>query len=199
VSRVFVSRTSAKNLRHDVLLANLIQVATIGANWAQARWSFQRLTCLVRNHWLALSNIVVGLVLAGAVAAPILEYAGYSAAAQSLHHLYLALCPQRPGHSFFLFSYQLALEEREIAMFTAQLVGGLLYAYHRARRRVRLHSAVFLITALPFAWDIVTQTVDLRSSDWYTRSWTGALFMLAFVFWCYPRLEEDGAGSRQHR
>jgi uncharacterized membrane protein len=133
-----------------------------------------------------LVNVGVGLVLAGALAAPILAEVGYSSAAASLHQLYLLLCPQRPSHSYYLLGQQLALEEREMAMFTAQLLSGIVYGYLRGRVRMELPSPFFAGSAVPLAWDVLSQMLALRSSDWFTRSWTGGIFMIAFVFWCYP-------------
>ena len=142
-----------------------------------------------------LVNVSLGLALAGALATPILAYAGYSSVALDLHQMYLFLCPQRPSHSYFLLGHQLALEEREIAMFTAQLVGGLVYGKLRARLRIEVNSIVFVALSLPLAWDVLSQTLAVRSSDWFTRSWTGAIFMVAFAFWFYPRLERERPGA----
>jgi uncharacterized membrane protein len=136
-------------------------------------------------------NICIGVVLAGAIAAPALAYSGFSPAANSIHQLYLILCPQRPEHSYFLLGQQLALEEREMAMFGAQLAAGVMYAYLRRRSAFQLHSAIFAVATVPFAWDIVSQSLNMRTSDWLTRSWTSALFIVAFVFWCYPRLKHE--------
>jgi len=152
---------------------------------------FQFLGTQVRAHWLVLVNASVGLVLVGAVAAPVLAFAGFSGAADNIHQVYLWLCPQRPGHSYFLLGHQLALEEREMAMFTAQFLGGLLYWRLRRQSRFALSPIAFLLASVPFTWDVLSQMLALRTSGWFTRSWTGALFTLAFVFWCYPRLERN--------
>ena len=72
-----------------------------------------------------------------------------------------------------------------------QFLGGLLYWRLRRQARFALSSIAFLLANVPFTWDVLSQMLALRSSDWFTRSWTGALFTLAFVFWCYPRLERN--------
>jgi hypothetical protein len=40
-------------------------------------------------------------------------------------------------------------------------------------------------------WDAATQAFGLRDSDWQTRTWTGALFLVAFALWFYPVLEQE--------
>lgn len=145
------------------------------------RWGFA--------HWLLLANAAAALILVGALAAPLLAVAGLDTAAGAIHTLYLLLCPQRPAHSYFLLGHQLALEHREIAMFGAQLGGGLLFGLLRGRWRGRLGVWSLLLFSLPMAWDGFSQMFGLRASDWQTRTWTGALFALAFVFWFYPLLE----------
>ena len=140
------------------------------------------------GHWLVLINLAMGLTILGAIVAPTLRAIGLDAPAGVIHSVYLLLCPQRPAHSYYLFGYQLALEQRELAMFGAQLAGGLVYALVRHRVRV-LDWRLLAILSVPIVWDGISQTFGLRTSDWLTRTWTGALFNLAFVFWLYPRLE----------
>lgn len=144
------------------------------------RWS--------RRRWLLLANLAVGLTLAGAVAAPVLDVLGLHAAADAIRTAYLLLCGQRPSHSYFLFGYQTALEQRLLAMFAAQLLGGLAYAARRGHI-APLGPVPFAILTVPIAWDGFSQLVGLRDSDWLTRSWTGGLFSLAFVALAYPRAD----------
>lgn len=155
--------------------------AVVGVVEGGLRWSFR--------HWLALANLGLALTLLGAVAAPVLAAAGLEAVAAALHTLYLLLCPQRPSHSYFLLGHQLALEHREMAIFSAQLATGLGFGALRARTAWRLDWRLFLLASLPMAWDVLSQQLGMRDSDWLTRSWTGGLFGAAFVLWFYPLLE----------
>ena len=141
-------------------------------------------------HWLAATNLLIGVVLLGAFAAPLLAASGLADAAQQLHTWYLVLCPQRPEHSYFVLGQQTALEHREIAMFAAQLVAGLVYAHPawRAWRKIGFWWLVLL--SLPMAVDVITQMLGWRDSDWFARSWTGALFGVASVLWMYPYVDE---------
>lgn len=155
--------------------------AVVGSLERTFRWGFA--------HWLLLANAVVALTLLGAVAAPLLAAAGFEAASGAIHTAYLLLCPQRPAHSYFLAGHQLALEHREMAMFGAQLGGGLLFGLLRGRWHGRLGVWWLVLLSLPMAWDGFSQMFGLRESDWQTRTWTGALMAIAFVFWLYPLLE----------
>lgn len=141
----------------------------------------------VAAHWLFAMNLVTGLVLAGAYAAPLLELAGATGASSAIHTWYLLLCPQRPGHSYFPWGRQTALEHREIAMFAGQLAAGLVYALRRGGQGLPWWGAVLL--SLPLAWDGFSQMFGFRDSDWLTRTWTGALFSVGLVFWLYPFMD----------
>lgn len=136
-------------------------------------------------HWLALLNVLTALTLAGAFAPPFLRLAGFDPAAEAVHTAYLWLCPQRPDHSYFVFGHMLALEQRELAIFGAQLVGGLAYGLRR-ERFVGIPLWAVVLLALPMAWDGFSQMFGWRDSDWLTRTWTGGLFSLGLVFWLYP-------------
>ena len=168
-----------------------------GSHAALAANPIAQLGTWIRAHWLFLVNASVGLVLAGALTAPVLAFAGYAGAADTLHQLYLWPCPQRASHSYFLLGHQLALEQREMAMFAAQLLAGLVYGHLRRRAVFELGSITFVISGVPMLWDVLSQMLGMRSSDWFTRSWTGALFLVAFVFWCYPRLDRDARRPRE--
>lgn len=141
------------------------------------------------DHWLLLANLACALVLIGAFTPPFLREAGWHELAEALHTAYLLICPQRPDHSYFLFDHKLAMEQRMLAMFGAQLVAGLAYTRVRDRMPRPLDLRLLGLLSLPIAWDILSQSFGLRVSDWPTRTWTGALFNLAFAFWFYPHYE----------
>ena len=141
----------------------------------------------IRQRWLLLFNLAAGVTLLGAALAPALDALGLGAGAAAIRTIYLLLCPQRPSHSYFILGFQMALEQRPLAMFAAQLLGGLAYTAGRGRLRP-LGWPILAVVALPLAWDVVSQLLGRRESDWFTRTWTGALFTLALVAWLYPRL-----------
>ena len=155
----------------------------------------------IAAHWLFAANATFVAILAGAAVAPALRALGHDEAARAIHTLYLLLCPQRPEHSYVLFGYQTALEHREIAMLGALILGGMAFGLARPRAP-RLGFPVVVLAAVPMLWDVATQTLELRDSDWLTRTWTAALFCLAYVFWLYPPLDgalRGRAGSRRSR
>lgn len=118
---------------------------------------------------------------------------------------YLLLRPQRPEHSYFPFGHQMALEQRPVAMFAAQLIGGLAFGLVRGRLRP-LDCRLMLLLTLPLAWDGFSQTFGLRDSTWLWRTWTGGLFNLALVWFAYPRFDRwlvandwpTGRGGSEH-
>lgn len=121
------------------------------------------------------------------MAAPALNAAGLPQVAHVIHTAYLLLCPQRPEHSYFVFGYQTALEHHEIAMIGALLVGRLIYSVMRPASPLAFWLLVGACT--PMGWDVLSQTLELRESDWSTRTWTGGLGSLAYVFRLYPRFD----------
>jgi uncharacterized membrane protein len=151
---------------------------------------------LTRGHWLLAINVALALTLGGAVAAALVEPI-QPALANAIHAWYLLLCPQRPEHSYFLLGHQLALEQREISMFNAQLFAGLLYGPFRERWTCWPGWPVLVILAVPMACDGLSQALGFRASDWQTRTWTGALFSLGFALWFYPHLERTLRPSRR--
>ena len=141
------------------------------------------------STWLPLVDGTVGLILLGALLAPLCDAAGLPELSDRIHFAYLLLCPQRPEHSYFLLGYQLALEHREIAMLVSLLLGSALYRVRRAQKW-KIPLWLMLVASLPMLWDVLSQAAGLRESDWFTRTWTAGLFTLTYVFWLYPALDQ---------
>ncbi len=158
---------------------------TLGASVVPA---LDRLLISGFDNWLLFANAACALVLLGSIAPPFLLEADLRSAADAIHTLFLLLCPQRPEHSYFLFGHKLAMEQRILAMFGAQLIGGLAFGAVRGRVSSGLDWRLFTLASLPVAWDILSQSFGFRVSDWPTRTWTGVLFSLALVGWLYPLL-----------
>lgn len=87
--------------------------------------------------------------------------------------------------------WKVALCERDVAIYGAMLAGGLLFGLLRRRGSVpKLSFRIYLLFLAPIALDGLTQLVGLRSSNWWLRSLTGAIFGLATVWLAYPYVDE---------
>lgn len=87
-----------------------------------------------------------------------------------------------------LVGYKVALCQRDVAIYGAIFLGGLLFAL--LRRRIKPLPVKWLLLAmLPIALDGGTQLLGLRESTWWLRTLTGALFGLAGLLWIYPYVD----------
>jgi len=86
--------------------------------------------------------------------------------------------------------WKAALCQRDVAIYGTMIVAGLLFALLR-RRTPRLSPLIFLLFLLPIAVDGVSQLLGLRTSNWWLRSLTGALFGLGVVWLTYPYIQES--------
>lgn len=97
--------------------------------------------------------------------------------------------------------WKVALCERDVAIYGALLVGGLLFGLLRGRVP-KLSLKFYLLFMIPIAVDGLTQLFGLRTSNWWLRTLTGALFGLATAWFAYPYVEEamnDIKDSIEHK
>ena len=145
-----------------------------------------RLVRRIQRHWLAVVSLASAAILFGAVWVAYLRSVGASNLAEALSTAYLFLCPQRPSHSYFPFGAQMALEEREVAMFATLALGGVLYG--RLRGRLQPTSLVWVaVLSAPMAWDVFFQMIGLWDSNWFWRTVTAVLSTWAVMWYVYPR------------
>ena len=85
--------------------------------------------------------------------------------------------------------------QRNTAIYTSILVGGVAFALVRRRLR-RLGFRPYLLLIAPMALDGFTQLFGLRESTWQLRVLTGMLFGLATVWLVYPVLEQGFTAVR---
>jgi uncharacterized membrane protein len=143
----------------------------------------------ITRHWLALMNLGMGIFALGPFLSPLLIATGHPTLGRALFLGFgITGCHQLPSRSWFLFGYQVALCQRDVAIYGSLFLGGLLFALHRQLRP--LNWRLFLLAVVPMAVDGLTQLVGLRESTWLLRSITGALFGFASVWLLYPRLEQ---------
>lgn len=147
---------------------------------------------IVGNHWLGLFNGLIGLLFVGTFLAPALQFWNLGELSRPLYWFYSWLCLQRPTHSFFLAGYQMGMEVRMVAINAGGLAASLLYTSGVGQKlayRVGHWRGYFLLS-LPVLVDVLTQTFNLRGSEWYWRGATGFLFGMATVWFFYPRLDK---------
>ncbi len=140
------------------------------------------------GRWLLVANVLNGAILAGAVLVPLMMAAGLQPVAGALFAAYHVICQQNPDHSYFLMGYQLAMDQRMVAIYAATLAAGLIFAPVRDRVRPLRWRTYFLLI-LPIAIDGLTQLFGWRHSNWELRTTTGALFGMATVWLAYPHIE----------
>lgn len=150
--------------------------------------SVNRVTECVARRWIATVSFLWLIVVAGAVAAPLLASQGYDWVAQLLYWVYRPMCPQRPSHSFFIAGYKMAFEQRETAMFLAASATGPLFILLR-RLRVKFPGWLMIAALIPMGIDVGTQMVGMRHSDGFWRSLTGTLAVVPFILWLYAGLD----------
>lgn len=156
------------------------------------------------RHWLLFANGLVLLYGGLPWLSPLAHLAGQHWLGNLLFAIYTRLCHQKPEQSLFLSGYQVAFCERETVMYTALLVGGLLFVFLRKQIKP-LPIRIGLLLLLPMLLDGGSQLIDdlvrnpiLRGTDdtigsfnFWTRVVTGLLFAIAVVWTVYPRLERD--------
>lgn len=107
------------------------------------------------------------------------------------------------SHRWFVgnpaLGFKIALCQRDLAIYGAALLMGLVFALVRRRYRPldwRLTILIACLLTVPMGIDGVTQLFGLRESVWQLRLLTGALFGGAWTWALYPFIEE---GARQAR
>ena len=180
------------------------------------------------KHWLALANIFWGLYVGLPLLAPVLMDAGMELPAKAIYLVYRPLCHQRPERSYFYGGEQLvysaeelveagvsvgllsrdigneavgwkvAFCERDVAIYGAIFVTGLVYAIVRKRLRGwRMKLRYFALFLVPMGVDGLLQLVGLHESTWLLRSITGAIFGVGAVIFAYPYADEGFADVRR--
>ncbi len=92
--------------------------------------------------------------------------------------------------------YKVAICQRDIAIYGALFLNGLLFAATRNRLRredgklPKLPLWLFGLLLIPLIVDGATQLLGLRESNWWLRLFTGGLFGSALVWLAYPYVQE---------
>jgi uncharacterized membrane protein len=86
--------------------------------------------------------------------------------------------------------WKVALCERDVAIYGSMLIAGMIFALLRGRVR-KLPLPVFVLFVIPIAVDGLSQLFGLRTSNWWLRTVTGALFGAGVVWLVYPYIQES--------
>ena len=146
------------------------------------------LVSFIAARWLALLNFANFAFAGVAVLIPVLRYVGFSWLANPLFSVYSLVCHQLPYRSDFILGFQVAMCQRNMAIYTSMGVAGVVFGLIRTRLKpLPWQAYVLLIT--PMAIDGFTQLFGLRESDWMLRTVTGTLFGASTVWIAYPYIE----------
>lgn len=151
----------------------------------------ERTLAFIRDHWLAVINTVLGLLVGIALVTPLAFAAGFTGPASGVFDAYRFFCAQTPSHSFFIAGYQTCLCSRCLAIYTSILLAGVAVAFLRKNRHLRaLPWYVWLLGMVPMALDGFTQLFGLRESNLALRLLTGVIFGVTTAWFLLPQIEE---------
>ena len=141
------------------------------------------------NHWANMVTIVLGLIVAVALAIPFLSYFGLDAIAKPLFFSLHFVCAQVPSHSFYIFGHQVGLCARNLSIYASMFLGSLVFVLSK-KRLPGLPWWLWILMLLPMAWDGTTQLFGWRESTWELRLLTGTLFGLGNIWFVLPMIQK---------
>ena len=145
----------------------------------------------IRDHWLAIINTALGLLVGISLITPLAFAAGLTGPASGVFDAYRFFCAQTPSHSFFIAGYQTCLCSRCLAIYCSILLAGVALTFLRKNHRFRaVPWYVWLLGMVPMALDGFTQLFGLRESDLFLRLLTGAIFGFTTAWFLFPQIEE---------
>ncbi|MBI2953014.1 MAG: DUF2085 domain-containing protein [Chloroflexi bacterium] len=140
------------------------------------------------TRWLALVNLVNFGFFGGALLTPVITSLGLTWVARPLFSSYSLVCHQLPFRSDFIFGYQVAMCQRNMAIYGSMFLAGVGFAFVRTRLKP-LPWRWYLVLIAPMSIDGFTQLFGFRESNWTLRVITGTLFGVATVWLAYPYLQ----------
>ncbi len=149
----------------------------------------KKVGAFVLASWAFIPTIFFGVICLAAVSAPILSYLGLDDLAKPLFSALHILCAQIPSHSFSIEGHQVGLCVHCLAIYSSLFAGGLFFALSKKRLR-GIPWWVFVLLALPLAYDGFSQLFGLRESTWEIRLLTGTLFGLGAAWFTFPLLQK---------
>ena len=170
-----------KNNRRSTLLSP--------ANKQTLEQVFQKFGEFLLNYWANVVTVVLGLLVATALAIPFLSYFGLDAIAKPLFFALHYVCAQVPSHSFYILGHQLGLCARNLSIYTSMFLGSLVFVLSK-KRLPGIPWWIWVLMLLPMAWDGTTQLLGWRESTWELRMITGTLFGVGSVWFALPLIQK---------
>lgn len=193
--RIFHSKVTESQLRQALgepatrTRPSRITGVQIGERGRDLVLLLNRLILEMANHWLLLLNSAVGLYVGFPILAPLLMARGQTGLSNAIYFAYRFVCHQMPSRSFFIAGYQMAMCQRDMAIYGSIFIAGL--GFNLVRRRLKpLSWPVFVVLITPMAVDGTLQLLGVLESTPLRRLITGGLFGLACVLLAFPYLEE---------
>ena len=141
------------------------------------------------NYWANVLTIVLGMLVATALAIPFLSYFGLDAIAKPLFFALHFVCAQVPSHSFYIYGHQLGLCARNFSIYTSMFIASLIFVLTK-KRLPGIPWWIWVLMILPMAWDGITQMFGWRESTWELRLLTGTLFGLGNIWFVLPLIQK---------
>lgn len=141
------------------------------------------------SYWAHIITTVIGCVVAIAIAIPFLSYFGMDAISKPLFYALHFVCAQIPAHSFYIFGHQLGLCARNFSIYASMFGTGVIFILTK-KRLPGIPWWMWILMALPMAWDGLTQMFGLRESTWVLRVITGTLFGTGCMWFVLPYIQK---------
>jgi uncharacterized membrane protein len=147
-----------------------------------------RAVAFLAQHWLAAANLLLLIYVGLPFLAPLLLAHGYPFAANLIYGWYSLACHQLPSRAYYLEGQQVAICHRDVAIYSAMVLGGL--GFGLVRRRLKaLPGGWYFLLILPMAVDGGMQFVaELEDYLPLAAIWLIALALMGGLgLWLYRR------------
>ena len=140
--------------------------------------------------WL-ISAIVVSLLVALVIVAPVAAASGHSQLAQGIYGAFAMVCHQLPDRSYFIDDHKFAVCTRCTGLYAGFAITLLLYPLVGSLRRTETPPRSWLLlAAIPLLIDFSVTFFGFWENTHTSRMLTGALLGAATVFYVMPGIIE---------
>lgn len=157
-------------------------------NWLSK--ALDRATDFMVEYWAHLVTIMLGTVVACAIAVPFLSYLGLDSISKHIFFSLHLICAQIPAHSFYILGHQLGMCARNFSIYASMFVMSLVFVLSK-KRLPGIPWWLWILLMLPIALDGFTQMFGLRESNWILRTLTGTLFGMGTIWFALPMMQKS--------